>query len=224
MSGKSNAINTNIPVSVSNGGTGLSSYGNQQLLCGGTTTTGALQKVATLSTEGHVLLSNGASALPSFASSGLLGVTVQIIQATLNASSIISSPSTWTDSGLSVAITPTFTTSTILILSNIFIGGPDIQIASRLRRNSTTVGASTSTSVINATNASTSDFIGTSGAGYGSIMYLDSPSTTSSITYTVQLFPCDVTGSIGSTIYINSGGSTEDVGATSNIIAIEVLA
>ncbi len=224
MSGHGNLINTNFPVTVPNGGTGLSSYGSQQLLCGGTTTTGALQKVSTSTTEGFVLLSNGAGALPSFRSSGLLGVTVQLVQSTLNASSIISSPSTWTNSGLSVTITPTFKSSNILILSNIFIGGQSFQVASRLRRGSTTVGANTDATVINGTNVSSSNFISTSGAGYGSIIYVDSPSTTSSVTYTVQLYPCTTQGSIGSAIYINSGGSSEDVGATSNIIAVELLA
>jgi hypothetical protein len=55
---------TDVPVS--DGGTGLSATTAYAVLCGGTTTTGALQSVAGLGTSGQVLTSNGAGALPTF--------------------------------------------------------------------------------------------------------------------------------------------------------------
>jgi hypothetical protein len=54
------------PYSVNNGGTGRSSHTAYAVLCGGTTTTGAQQSVASVGTSGQVLTSNGPSALPSF--------------------------------------------------------------------------------------------------------------------------------------------------------------
>jgi hypothetical protein len=50
---------------VTNGGTGLSSATAYAVLCGGTTSTGALQPIASVGTAGQVLTSNGAGALPT---------------------------------------------------------------------------------------------------------------------------------------------------------------
>ena len=55
---------TDVPVT--DGGTGLSSTTAYAVLCGGTTSTGALQSVASVGTSGQVLTSNGAGALPTF--------------------------------------------------------------------------------------------------------------------------------------------------------------
>lgn len=51
---------------VANGGTGAASQTAYAVLCGGTTSTGAYQSVASVGTSGQVLTSNGASALPTF--------------------------------------------------------------------------------------------------------------------------------------------------------------
>lgn len=51
---------------VTNGGTGRASHTAYAVLCGGTTTTGAQQSVASLGTSGQILTSNGAGALPTF--------------------------------------------------------------------------------------------------------------------------------------------------------------
>lgn len=55
---------TDVPVA--DGGTGLSSTTAYAVLCGGTTSTAALQSVASVGTSGYVLTSNGAGALPTF--------------------------------------------------------------------------------------------------------------------------------------------------------------
>lgn len=52
-------------VTVSDGGTGVSSCTAYAVLCGGTTSTGALQSIASVGTAGQVLTSNGAGALPT---------------------------------------------------------------------------------------------------------------------------------------------------------------
>lgn len=51
---------------VAEGGTGVASTTAYAVLCGGTTSTGALQAVAGLGSSGDVLTSNGAGALPTF--------------------------------------------------------------------------------------------------------------------------------------------------------------
>jgi hypothetical protein len=51
---------------VAGGGTGLTSATAYAVVCGGTSSTGNLQSIASLGTSGQVLTSNGASALPTF--------------------------------------------------------------------------------------------------------------------------------------------------------------
>lgn len=53
-------------ITVPYGGTGITTATAYAVLCGGTTSTGAFQSVASVGTAGQVLTSNGASALPSF--------------------------------------------------------------------------------------------------------------------------------------------------------------
>ena len=53
---------------VASGGTGATSLTAYAVLCGGTTSTGAVQSVASVGTSGQVLTSNGAGALPTFQS------------------------------------------------------------------------------------------------------------------------------------------------------------
>ena len=55
---------------VANGGTGATTQTAFAVLCGGTTSTGAYQSVASVGTAGQVLTSNGAGALPTFQAAG----------------------------------------------------------------------------------------------------------------------------------------------------------
>jgi len=57
-----------LPLPVSDGGTGRTSATAYGVLCGGTTSTGAHQSIASVGTSGQVLTSNGAGALPTFQS------------------------------------------------------------------------------------------------------------------------------------------------------------
>lgn len=68
---------------VPGGGTGLTSTTAYAVVCGGTTSTAALQPVASVGTSGQILTSNGAGALPTFqTSSGAAGAVVLIASAT----------------------------------------------------------------------------------------------------------------------------------------------
>lgn len=57
---------------VSHGGTGDTSFSAYQVVCGGTTSTNPLQVVASTGSSGQFLMSNGASALPSWNNAGFL--------------------------------------------------------------------------------------------------------------------------------------------------------
>jgi endosialidase-like protein len=61
-------------LNVAHGGTGDSSLTAYAVLCGGTTTTSAVQSIASVGTSGQVLTSNGASALPTFQTAAASGI------------------------------------------------------------------------------------------------------------------------------------------------------
>jgi len=64
------ASNVTGTLPVANGGTGVASTTAYAVLCGGTTTTGPFQAIASVGTSGQVLTSNGAGALPTFQTAG----------------------------------------------------------------------------------------------------------------------------------------------------------
>jgi hypothetical protein len=61
-----NQVSLIVPVTVPLGGTDLTSTTPYAILCGGTTSSSALQQVANLGTAGQVLTSNGSGTLPTF--------------------------------------------------------------------------------------------------------------------------------------------------------------
>jgi len=76
-----NAINTTKPIPVLFGGTGASSLTAYGPICGGTTTTGAVQSISS-GTANQILTSNGASALPSFQAAPSTGSLVKLATVT----------------------------------------------------------------------------------------------------------------------------------------------
>jgi hypothetical protein len=80
--------------SVAGGGTGLTSTTAYAVLCGGTTSTAALQPIASVGTSGQVLTSNGAGALPTFqaAAGGISGLTTGTIPKAASATTLADSP------------------------------------------------------------------------------------------------------------------------------------
>ena len=107
-------------------------------------------------------------------------------------------------SGLSVAITPKFSTSKILVMVQMNIGTDQStqRIGVRLRRDSNTIGASTDTG--NSENACTIASLEHHRVYQSQSVnfhFLDSPSTTSSVTYKPQVAQENSGGS--SMVYIN---------------------
>lgn len=66
------SLTTNVTgtLPVANGGTGATTQTAYAVLCGGTTSTGAYQSIASVGTAGQILTSNGAGALPTFQAAG----------------------------------------------------------------------------------------------------------------------------------------------------------
>jgi len=133
-----------------------------------------------------------------------------------------STSATFADTGLSVTITPSATTSKILILVCIGAVGQSVtstETGFRLLRDATGLlygdAGGTGIQVTCATWAQA----GTSAGAF--ISYLDSPSTTSATTYKVQWANLFATG----TVYFNSTSQTTNANyplAGSSIIALEI--
>lgn len=137
-----------------------------------------------------------------------------VLQVVSNAYATVASNSstTFADSGLSVTITPKFSTSKILVfvdLAGCFANATTTSLVTRLVRNSTSILQIDA--IAGYTNGT-----GNGSGGVGANC-LDSPATTSSTIYKVQI----ATGTAGNLAYINatSGGTS-----TSTITAMEIAA
>ena len=140
---------------------------------------------------------------------------VNVVMGTDSTATTIAS-TTLTDTGLSVAITPSSATSKILLMAWIpgqsFLTGDENHGGCALLRNSTVL-TTTDGRLQGHTGGTTGGF--TALRTVQSIMYLDSPATTSAITYKIQ---GRVYTTAGSATYITQFGNQ-----TSAIIAMEIL-
>jgi hypothetical protein len=144
------------------------------------------------------------------------GSVLQVVSSGTQTQVSSTSGSTWVDTGISLAITPTSATSTILVLISVngirkqAVNNGGTAVSLQLLR-----GASTIANIGN-DNASTDT---TANGGYNttaaSTCYLDSPATTSSTTYKVQF---NNSRNVNDTIY------TQYNGARSTIILMEISA
>ena len=149
-----------------------------------------------------VSIANGTTFAPA-------GHVIEVKSAVFTDVLAISSADTRTDiTNLSLSITPSSTSSKILVNTHISYGGTNnnLYASGYLMRDSTDIGVGT-TATANRQNVSFP--LNMSGAGYEalklyqhSITFLDSPNTTSQITYKVQ-----VRHDINGTMYINRSGS-----------------
>jgi hypothetical protein len=122
--------------------------------------------------------------------------------------------------GLTVSISPLFSTSKILVMANLFLGPNNSTIISwQLVRNSTAISIGTGGSVVNATGSFVSDAGGSNNAALigNGITYQDSPATTSSTTYKVQLSTNN-----GTVVYINRRSGDAGWAGTSSITVMEI--
>ena len=157
------------------------------------------------------------------------GKVLQVIQATKLGTQTISgsgsdSPETFTDiTDLSVSITPSSASNKILILANV-MGSADNNSFLTVFRGATNLASPTSPS--NRTPAFAGDFNNGANNDFSrtwSIMFLDSPSTTSSTTYKLG-----ITIWSDNTVYINRAETDNDAGwqprGVSSLILMEIAA
>ena len=147
---------------------------------------------------------NGASAGSSgtilTTTSPKAGNVIQVVTATYS-TEISNSTATYSDAGLSASITPSSSSSKILILCSqgMFKSTASGGIYMQVLRDSTSI-------LVNGRLGIT-DSAGVGGFVLWSCNYLDSPSTTSAITYKTQFKNINTTG----TAYVNIDGSTAQI-------------
>jgi hypothetical protein len=137
------------------------------------------------------------------------GSVLQVVQSTLATFSTTTS-TTYTDTGLSASITPSSSSSKILIISSAGVG------------SSASAGGSLNR-IVRGSTAIFTQGVSYSGTGSvytgSSLVYLDSPATTSSTTYKIQF----VTQNASSTAFFN-GDFGSFTGETASITLMEIAA
>ena len=179
-------VSLDSPVAATLGGTAQTSYATGDLLYASGTNTLAKR---TIGSSGQVLTVSGG--VPTWAAPAAGGKVLQVVGATTTTATTIAT-TTLTDTGITASITPSATTSKILVLvtaeyKHFRNGSGFTGIAAELFRDSTTIAD------WNKTDSDEFDFIQYAGSsantyksGTTTVVYLDSPATTSSITYKLQ--------------------------------------
>ena len=122
--------------------------------------------------------------------SGVGGKILQVQTAVKSDTSSVTGYS-WTDTGLSVSITPASTNSKVLVLADMNIGGNNMyDVKLRLLRDTTAIGLGDAVGSRPRATRVINTYAPTVSAGYHqipiNIIYLDEPSTTSATTYKIQ--------------------------------------
>ena len=165
--------------------------------------------------------------LPSGSSGGIIQVRSTTLTTNVSVTIGSGANTTFYDvSGLSVSITPTRSDSKVLVMVQMNIGTNQAnqRIGVRLRRDSTTIGASTVTDNSNNVGSIASlELPRTYSSQSVNFHFLDSPSTTSSVTYKPQVAQENSGGS--SIVYINRVDANNSNGyynGSSTITVMEV--
>lgn len=152
---------------------------------------------------------------------GVGGKVLQVVSTT-KTDTFSTSNTSFTDvTGLSVSITPSSASNKILVIASIYAGNNTQYSYARLMRGSTAICIGDANS--SNTRGSFNNFYTGDNNSWksGTQNYLDSPATTSSTTYKIQI----ATGGSG-TIYLNYGGATDTDASrgrtASTITAIEI--
>ena len=167
---------------------------------------------------------NTLSAVTTLPAAIATGKVLQVVQ-TIKTDTFSSTANGFFDlTGLSLAITPSATSSKILVIPDVAMASSDFysyNFVWRALRTSTVIGVSTTAS----TNASGGGNLYLGGGQYpylfgNSKMILDSPSTTSATTYKIQASKI----SAGGTLYLNRKGVDNGTGGISSLTLMEVSA
>jgi len=189
----------------------------------GTITTSSGSGTITLGQSGETIaIPSGVTLTNSGTASGF-GKVLQVLQS-VKTDTFSSSSSSFTDiTGLSISITPSSTSNKILVMANIVGGGILATNIGHFR----IVRDATAIYVGDAAGNRTQSFIGTmspdlNGSISSTAIYLDSPSSISSLTYKIQGL------TTASTFYVNRSSNDTDDGTrprtASSILVMEISA
>jgi hypothetical protein len=157
-----------------------------------------------ISTIGSDGLASSAVTRPKI---GYAGAVLQVVSSTLT-TMVTGSADTWTDV-ISLSITPTSSTSKILILYSINFAALNDEVLSRVLRNGSTFsgysGGDVSYSGWTMGSQAASNYVWSGQSA--SSQYLDSPATTSSVTYKLQGYQNILTLYVNRSSGTNSGDS-----------------
>ena len=146
--------------------------------------------------------------------SGANGGIIQVVHVNKkDVQNFTSTVPTFTDiAGLSLSITPTRSDSKILLSYNIYVSGNNTVAFFRILRGSTFIEQPTATPATNGRSGHSVNYINSATMQTSSATILDSPSTTSALTYKIQSSSHD-----GTNIKINSftNASTDYYGVSS---------
>jgi len=123
--------------------------------------------------------------------------------------------------GMSVSITPTSATSRILVLINLTVGPAGGNFAPvNLVRNGTNIAQPTTSSTYQATlnnySGEGSGFLAGSAQPQYALSFLDSPATTSALTYKLQIY------TTGGTAFVNTRPASQNGTCTSTLTIMEI--
>lgn len=142
------------------------------------------------------------------------GSVLQVVQSSYSTFTS-SSSSTYADTGLSASITPSSSSNKILVFASMVGVGKNTgscKVALRLVRNSTAIEEFSTETASSAWNSATQVDVGTT-----SCVILDSPATTSSTTYKVQLAASGNTAQV----FINNVNGSTEIGCTLTLMEIK---
>jgi hypothetical protein len=171
-----------------------------------------------IGTTGQILTVAGG--VPAWAAAPSGSPVIQVLNATNGTNTIVGQNTTWTDTGLTINITPTLSTSTILVFASIngiykSAGNENSRIGLRLMRNSTAIHNIEGIAL-------RSGDARTLGVGGSSTTYLDSPATTSSTTYKVQMLNWVYADYVAVNMISEASGSNPYMYSTSSITVMEI--
>ena len=158
-------------------------------------TSAKLANAINITSGNSLTIDSGATITNSGTASGF-GKVLQVVQGTYSTQTSTTSNS-WTSTGLTASITPSSTSNKILIMASmgaVYTSAATIQGAFKIFRDSTSLSGS-QLSQVYGNNSSIE--------GNEYIQYLDSPSSTSSITYDIRFLEYG-----SGTIYVNLNNST----------------
>jgi hypothetical protein len=136
------------------------------------------------------------------------GSVLQVVSVTKTDTFSTTSTSFTDVTGLSASITPTSSSSKIFVIVNVALGAGNIQTSARLMRDATAISiGDTASNRVRASSVNVGNTTANSTSGMPlstAINYLDSPASTSSITYKIQIQVNSGTG------YVNRADDDQD--------------